>query len=455
MRVHILGIAGTFMAGIAVLAKQLGYEVSGSDANIYPPMSDQLAAQGIKLIEGFDVDIFNPMPDAVIIGNAMKRGNPCVEYLLNHGLPLISGPAWLAEHILQGRSVLAVSGTHGKTTTSSMLTWILEYAGLNPNFLIGGVPENFSVSARFTGSNFFVIEADEYDTAFFDKRAKFIHYRPRILILNNLEFDHADIYQSLAEIERQFQYLLRTVPAEGKIIAPKNDANLARVLQKECWTPIEYFALEQAADWSVNHLTADVSCFEVRHDGDEPSAVHWSLLGAHNVSNALAAIAAAYQVGVPIKTAAAALTEFKNVKRRLELRGIVRDIAVYDDFAHHPTAIQATIDALRGKVQQKRILAVLECGSYTMRTGVHQNTLADSLQGADVAYILRPKNADWDVDRSMHASTIPVKIFSEVDEIVQAIAKEAKAGDQILVMSNSGFAGIHQKLLAALAHSSS
>ena len=451
MRVHILGIAGTFMAGIAVLAKQLGHDVSGSDANIYPPMSTQLAQQGIKLTEGFDLSIFDPMPDAIIVGNAMKRGNPCIEYLLNNMVPLISGPKWLAEHILQGRWVLAVAGTHGKTTTTSMLTWILEYAGFKPNFLIGGVPENFGVSARFTGSDFFVIEADEYDTAFFDKRAKFIHYHPRTLILNNLEFDHADIYQSLAEIQRQVQYLLRTIAADGKIIAPKDDLHVAEVLQQECWTPVEYFALEQAANWSVKNLTADASCFEVYHNEAQQGVAQWSLLGAHNVRNALAAIAAAYQVGVPVKTALAALTTFKNVKRRLELRGVTaHNIAVYDDFAHHPTAIQATIQALRGKVQQKRMIAILECGSYTMRTGVHQNTLADSLQGADFAYILRPKQADWDLEQKMHHAAIPVHIFAEVDEIVQALAKEAKPGDQILVMSNSGFAGIHQKLLDTL-----
>jgi UDP-N-acetylmuramate: L-alanyl-gamma-D-glutamyl-meso-diaminopimelate ligase len=452
MRIHILGIAGTFMAGIAVLAKQLGYVVSGSDANIYPPMSDQLAQQGIHFSEGFDLGIFDPMPDAIIVGNAMKRGNPCIEYLLNKGIPLISGPAWLAQHILQGRWVLAVAGTHGKTTTTSMLTWILEYAGFEPNFLIGGVPENFRVSARFTGSDFFVIEADEYDTAFFDKRAKFIHYHPRTLILNNLEFDHADIYQSLAEIQRQVQYLLRTIAADGKIIAPKDDAHVAEVLRTECWTPVEYFALEQAAHWSGRNLTADSSCFDVYHNDQKQAAAHWSLLGAHNVRNALAAIAAAYHVGVPVQTALDALKAFKNVKRRLELRGVTaKNIAVYDDFAHHPTAIQATIQALRGKVQQQRIIAVLECGSYTMRTGVHQNTLADALRGADAAYILRPASAEWDLEEKMRSATMPVYIFSDVADIVHAIVQDARAADQILVMSNSGFSGIHNQLLAALA----
>jgi UDP-N-acetylmuramate: L-alanyl-gamma-D-glutamyl-meso-diaminopimelate ligase len=447
MRVHILGICGTFMGGIAVLAKQLGWEVSGSDANIYPPMSDQLVAQGIKLIEGFDVAQLQPMPDVVIVGNAMKRGNPCVEYLLNNNLPLISGPAWLAEHILNGRWVLAVAGTHGKTTTTSMLTWILEYAGFNPNFLIGGVPENFGVSARFTGSDFFVIEADEYDTAFFDKRAKFIHYHARTLILNNLEFDHADIYHSLAEIQRQFQYLLRTVAADGKIVAAKNEPYLAEVIATECWTPVEYFALTQDSDWSVQNLAADASQFDVYYQQAFQGTVQWSLLGAHNALNALAALAAAHHVGVPAQVSISALAEFKNVKRRLELLGVIDGVSIYDDFAHHPTAISATIEALRGKNHQGRLFAVLECGSYTMRTGVHQDTLAQALINADQAFILRPKQADWDIQAKMEQAPIPVRLFDQADDIVAALVATAQPGDQILVMSNSGFSGIHQKLL--------
>jgi UDP-N-acetylmuramate: L-alanyl-gamma-D-glutamyl-meso-diaminopimelate ligase len=448
MRIHILGICGTFMGGIAVLAKQLGHEVSGSDANIYPPMSDQLAAQGIKLIEGYDASQLEPFPDVVIVGNAMKRGNPCIEYLLNKNLPFISGPQWLYENILSKRWVLAVAGTHGKTTTTSILTWILEYAGFEPNFLIGGVPENFGVSARYTGSDFFVIEADEYDTAFFDKRAKFIHYRPRTAIFNNLEFDHADIYNSLAEIQRQFQYLVRTIPAEGKIIAPKEDKNLKAVFDKECWTPVEYVGPH--GNWLAENLAEDLSAFDVVYDGKVQGRVSWELLGAHNVHNALAAIAAAHHVGVPAKTAIEALSVFKNVKRRLELRGLVNEIAVYDDFAHHPTAIATTVEALRKKVGGAKILAVLECGSYTMRTGVHKDHLADALVKADQAYILQPKDLGWDLKASMEHASIPVKIFNQVDEIVDALKVQAKAGDQILIMSNSGFGGIHGKVLEAL-----
>ncbi len=449
MRVHILGICGTFMAGIAVLAKQLGYDVSGSDANIYPPMSDQLAAQGIKLIEGYEVAQLDPFPDVVIVGNAMKRSIPCIEHLLNKNLPFVSGPQWLYEHILKGRWVLAVAGTHGKTTTTSMLTWILEYAGYNPNFLIGGIPENFGVSARFSGSDFFVIEADEYDTAFFDKRAKFIHYRPRTAILNNLEFDHADIYNSLAEIQRQFQYFVRTIPSEGKIIALKADKNLQEVLHKECWTPVEY--LGEQGHWCAKNISTDFTAFEVISEGKSQGRVQWELLGAHNVHNALAAIAAAHHAGVPAKTAIEALATFKNVKRRLELRGVVNGISIYDDFAHHPTAITTTIDALRKKVGKEKILAILECGSYTMRTGVHRDHLAEALSQADHAYLLQPKDLTWNLAESVANANIPIEVFSTVDQIIQALKKATKPSDHILIMSNSGFGGIHTKLTQALA----
>ena len=448
MRVHILGICGTFMAGIAVIAKQLGHEVSGSDANIYPPMSDQLREQGIHLIEGFDASQLNPMPDVVIVGNAMKRGNPCIEYLLNHNLPLTSGPEWLAKNVLEGRWVLGVAGTHGKTTTTSLLTWLLEYAGMKPNFLIGGVPENFGVSARFTGSDFFVIEADEYDTAFFDKRAKFIHYRPRTLILNNLEFDHADIYQSLDEIKRQFQYLVRTLPEEGQIIAPKNDVNVMDVLARECWTPVKTFAVNAPADWSAT--TSSSNTFEIFLNDVLQAMGSSPLLGLHNLNNTLAAIAAAHHVGVPVSVSLEALAKFLNVKRRLELKGSISEIFVYDDFAHHPTAIDCTLEGLRSKVSNARILAVLECGSYTMRAGVHKENLANALHRADHAYVLKPKQATWDVTESLKSAPIRVECFDKADDIVQALLKEAKPGDHILIMSNSGFEGIHEKLLEGL-----
>ncbi len=450
MRVHILGICGTFMGGIAVIAKQLGYEVSGSDANIYPPMSDQLRAQGIQLIEGFNVAQLKPMPDMVIVGNAMKRGNPCVEYLLNHNLPLISGPEWLAQHVLRGRWVLGVAGTHGKTTTTSLLAWLLEYAGMEPNFLIGGVPENFGVSARYTGSDFFVIEADEYDTAFFDKRAKFIHYRPRTLVLNNLEFDHADIYNSLEDIKRQFRYLVRTIPEEGQIIASKNDINLADILAEECWTPVKYFAINARADWEAKIEGERISLFSVYLEDRLVGSGETPLLGLHNLHNTLAAIAAAHHVGVPVETSLQALADFKNVKRRLEQRGTVKDITIYDDFAHHPTAIECTLAALRTKVGNARILAVLECGSYTMRSGVHKERLADAIRVANRAYVLKPKQADWDLVGSLENASIPVETFDTVDQLVKAVGGEAMGGDQILVMSNSGFDGVHEKLMRVL-----
>jgi UDP-N-acetylmuramate: L-alanyl-gamma-D-glutamyl-meso-diaminopimelate ligase len=361
MHIHILGICGTFMGGVALLAKQQGHTVTGSDANVYPPMSEQLTQQGIRLFEGYEVkDLQKLQPDKIIIGNALKRGMPIVEYLLNENLPYTSGPAWLAENILLHRWVLAVSGTHGKTTTTSLLAWMLEVAGKKPSFLLGGVPENFGVSARLTDSPFFVIEADEYDSAFFDKRSKFIHYRPRTLIINNLEFDHADIFANLSEIQKQFQHLVRTIPSEGLIIAPSQTASIETVLEQGCWTKVIQFAGSAASDWQAKALVADHSRFEIYTEDKKQGEVAWNLIGQHNQHNALAALLAAQHAGVPIQEATKACASFKNVKRRLEIRGVINGITVYDDFAHHPTAISTTLQGLRHKVEKNRIIAVLE-----------------------------------------------------------------------------------------------
>ncbi len=446
--IHILGICGTFMGGVAVLAKQKGYVVSGSDANVYPPMSTQLEAQGIQLINGYDQEQFAQAPAQVIVGNALSRGNPAVEDLLNKNISYISGPQWLAENILRDRWVLAVSGTHGKTTTSSMLAWILEYAGLKPGFLIGGIPENFGVSARLGEGKYFVIEADEYDTAFFDKRSKFVHYHPRTLILNNLEFDHADIFPDLNAIEQQFHFLVRTVPGNGLIVSNKEDKNVNNVLEKGCWTKTTTFAGHEA-DWKIERATNDGSAFDVIYQNKNHGRVEWSLLGEHNVQNALAAIAAAHHVNVPVDVAIRALKEFKNVKRRLEVRAQIHGVTVYDDFAHHPTAIQSTLAGLRAKVGKERILAVVECGSNTMRLGVHKETLAPSLKQADQVFILRP-NKDWGVDAVAHQLS-PAGIISEnVDDLIKKITAQAKSGDHVVIMSNTGFGGLHEKLLKAL-----
>ncbi|MDH5183563.1 MAG: UDP-N-acetylmuramate:L-alanyl-gamma-D-glutamyl-meso-diaminopimelate ligase, partial [Gammaproteobacteria bacterium] len=379
MHIHILGICGTFMGGIALLAREMGHEVSGSDANVYPPMSTQLEEQGIRLMEGYDPSHLDPEPDMVVIGNAMSRGNPVVEYVLNRGLPYTSGPQWLAEHVLQGRWVLAVAGTHGKTTTASMLAWILEYAQLKPGFLIGGIPQNFGLSARAGEMPFFVVEADEYDTAFFDKRSKFVHYRPRTLVINNLEFDHADIFADLAAIQRQFHHLVRTIPAEGLIIHPQSETNVDEVLAQGCWTPLESFDLA-AGNWQANKLSSDGSRFEVWLEGKVLGEVDWALMGDHNVNNCIAAIAAARHAGVPVEHAINAMAEFENVKRRMEVRGEVNGVTVYDDFAHHPTAISTTLDGLRQRVGEQRIIALLEPRSNTMRMGVHKQELAASVK---------------------------------------------------------------------------
>ncbi|HEY9198021.1 MAG TPA: UDP-N-acetylmuramate:L-alanyl-gamma-D-glutamyl-meso-diaminopimelate ligase [Gammaproteobacteria bacterium] len=452
MHIHILGICGTFMGGIALLARAAGHEVSGSDTNVYPPMSTQLEAAGIALQEGYRGENLRPAPDQVVVGNALSRGNPAVEYMLDQGLAYTSGPQWLAEHVLKDRWVLAVAGTHGKTSTSSMLAWILEYAGLKPGFLIGGVPGNFGVSARLGETPFFVVEADEYDTAFFDKRSKFVHYRPRTAILNNLEFDHADIFPDIAAIQRQFHHLVRTIPASGLIVSNADEANLADVLAMGCWTPVENVTATAApAQWQARKFSADGSRFEVLCAGAAQGVVEWNQLGDHNVHNALAAIAAARHTGVPAPQAIAALAEFQGVKRRMEVRGVIHGITVYDDFAHHPTAIETTLAGLRGKVGAARILAVLEPRSNTMRLGVHRAAIAPALAQADRVWLYEPPDLGWDLGDVAQAAQPPTEVVAGIDALVAAVAAEARPGDHIVIMSNGGFGGIHGKLLAALA----
>jgi len=445
MHLHILGICGTFMGGLALLARELGFQVSGSDQNVYPPMSTQLEAAGIRL-ERYDPANLEPRPDRVVIGNALSRGNPEVEAVLNLGIPYLSGPRWLFEAVLQKRRVIAVAGTHGKTTTASMVAWILEEAGLRPGFLIGGVPVDFGRSARLGAGDCFVVEADEYDTAFFDKRSKFLHYRPRIAVLNNLEFDHADIFPDLAAIQRQFHHLIRTVPGNGRLIVAAEDDNLEAVLAQGCWTPVERFGFARG-DWQARLLAADGSRFQVCHQGSVVGEVGWDLVGRHNVGNAVAAIAAAAQVGVPPARAAAALSRFRGVKRRLELRGRVDGIAVYDDFAHHPTAIAVTLEGLRARIGDARLLAILEPRSNTMRLGVHADRLGSALAAADAVYLYAPADLDWDPRRVRHPR---LRVFSELDDLIQALVTDAHSGDHLLFMSNGGFGNIHQRALAAL-----
>jgi UDP-N-acetylmuramate: L-alanyl-gamma-D-glutamyl-meso-diaminopimelate ligase len=457
MHVHILGICGTFMGGIAAIAKAAGHRVTGSDKNVYPPMSTQLEALGIELIQGFDAAQIEPRPDVVVVGNVMTRGAPVIEALLESDIPYTSGPEWLAREVLSGVHVLAVSGTHGKTTTSSMLAWILEFAGLDPGFLIGGVPGNFSVSARLGGRKFFVIEADEYDTAFFDKRAKFVHYHPRTLILNNLEFDHADIYENLGAIQKQFHHLVRTIPGSGRILWNATDANLRATLAMGAWTPREGFAREAGAEiaWALDVPEgADFSRFVVMSAGTPVGTVNWRQLGAHNAENALAAIGAARHAGVPVAQSIAALGEFRGVKRRMELRGEVGGIAVYDDFAHHPTAIAYTIDGLRRKVGARRIVAVLEPRSATMKMGVHRETLGPSLAGADAVWMFAPPDLGWDAGAVVQSLGARGRVANSLDDLLRGLVADARQGDQVLIMSNGGFGGLHGKLLEALKNGS-
>ena len=447
MRIHILGICGTFMGGLALLARAAGHQVTGCDANVYPPMSVQLEAQGITLTEGYSAGQAALNPDLFVVGNAISRGNPLLEEILARGLPYVSGPQWLAEHILPGRWVLGVAGTHGKTTTTAMLAWILEAAGLEPGFLIGGVPQDFGVSARLTGSPFFVIEADEYDTAFCDKRSKFLHYHPRTMILNNLEFDHADIFSDLAAIETQFHHLVRTLPNNGLIVANGAEPALKRVLDRGCWTPVEWFNTPDG--WQAEP-DAKEGNFSVTLAGRELGCTSLALPGAHNRANALAALAAARHAGVSPDLALQALSRFKGVKRRLEVRGEVRGVAVYDDFAHHPTAIAATIAGLRGKVGKGRVLAVLEPRSNTMKLGIMKAQLPDSLADADAVFCYC-KNLGWDAQAALAPLGAKAQVFEDLSALVAALAAEARAGDRILVMSNGSFGGIHEMLLAAMA----
>ncbi|MGH8278504.1 MAG: UDP-N-acetylmuramate:L-alanyl-gamma-D-glutamyl-meso-diaminopimelate ligase [Gammaproteobacteria bacterium] len=453
MRIHIVGICGTFMGGLAALAQAAGHEVQGSDANVYPPMSTQLEALGIRLHRGYAAENLQPAPDLVLIGNALSRGNPEVEAILARGLPYISGPQWLAENVLRSHHVLAVAGTHGKTTTTSMLAWILQHAGLEPGFLIGGVARDFNLSARLGGGRYFVVEADEYDTAFFDKASKFLHYRPRTLVLNNLEYDHADIFPDLASIQTQFHYLVRTVPGNGRIVVNGNDAALKEVLARGCWTPRETFALDDG-DWSARHVADDGSSFTVCHAGKTAARVEWEQIGRHNVMNALAAVAAANHVGVHPSQAAEALIRFRGVKRRLEVRARVGGITVYDDFAHHPTAIAVTLDALRHRVGHARVIAVLEPRSNTMKLGVLRGALAGALQSADRVFVYQSPGVTWDVAEALQPLGARAQVGVDLDTLVDAIASELQAGDHVLIMSNGGFGGFHEKLIERLRRAS-
>ncbi len=462
MHLHILGICGTFMGGIAAIARQAGHQVTGCDANVYPPMSTQLEAQGISLIEGFAADQLSLKPDLFVIGNVVSRGNPLMEAILNAGLPYVSGPQWLGEQILQHHHVLSVAGTHGKTTTTAMLTWILEANGKNPSYLVGGVPNNFDVSARIgqvQGTRpLFVIEADEYDTAFFDKRSKFVHYRSSTAILNNLEFDHADIFSDLVAIQTQFHHLVRTVPGNGRLIVNGDEVALQEVMQRGSWSPVEYFGNQHPqATWSYESLEQD--SLLVKKQGQVIAQVNWDVLanvtGRHNQMNALAAIAAAEHVGISPEASATALATFKNVKRRLELVGQVNQMSVYDDFAHHPTAIATTIDGLRRRIGGQRLLAVLEPRSNTMKLGVMKQQLPDSLAQADLVFAYGAKEGKsalgWDLQEAMLPLGQKATTFDQLDTLVQAIKSVAMPGDHILVMSNGGFGGVHQQLLKALA----
>jgi len=450
---HLLGICGTFMGGIAVLARALGYRVTGSDRNVYPPMSTQLRSAGIELIEDYEAEQLALKPDLIVVGNVMTRGMPVIEAMLDRGLPYVSGPQWLAEALLHECWVVAVAGTHGKTTTSSMLAWVLDQAGLAPGVLIGGVPQNFGVSARLGARALFVIEADEYDTAFFDKRAKFVHYRPRTLVLNNLEYDHADIYPDLAAIERQFQHLVRTVPGSGRIICNARDAALARVLEAGCWTSVEKFN-RLAADgtlWSVrSSLGQDFTRFEVLYQGESAGVVSWSLMGAHNADNALAALAAARHAGVPLACGIEALSRFQGVARRMQLLGEIAGIRIYDDFAHHPTAIATTLEGLRQRLGRGRIVAILEPRSATMRRGVHQATLAGALGTADAIYLYAPADLGWDAGAAVRSLGTRAQVVSDLDALVATLARDLRAGDHAVIMSNGGFGGLHRRLLQAL-----
>jgi len=449
LHIHILGICGTFMGGVAVLARQAGHKVTGSDINVYPPMSTQLEAQGIDLMQGYKSEHLVDQ-DQVVVGNVMSRGNEAIEHVLNKNLSYSSGPQWLAENVLKDKWVLAVAGTHGKTTTSSILAWILDYAGLDPGFLIGGVPANFGISARLGGGTFFVVEADEYDTAFFDKRSKFVHYHPRTVILNNLEFDHADIFEDLNAIKKQFHHLVRTVPGEGLIVNNNDDKNVQDVLHKGCWSERADFASKGESQWMIDNVSSDGRSFDVFFKREKVGTVKSNLLGPHNRMNALAAIIAAQHAGVPVEQSVEALKEFKGIKRRMEVTGEANDITVYDDFAHHPTAITETLQGLRDAVGKAKIWAILEPRSNTMRMGVHKKQLAPSLELADEVVLYQPEDVDWDMQSVVECVKGPAKLERSIEGIVDLLAEQSLPGDHILVMSNGAFGGIHQKILDAI-----
>ncbi len=449
MHIHILGICGTFMGGIAAIASELGHKVTGCDTNVYPPMSTQLESMGIELMQGYLAEHLDPEPDLVVIGNACSRGNAAVEHVLDRNIPYTSGPQWLLDNLLKDKWVLAASGTHGKTTTASMIAWVLEYAGLSPGFLIGGVPQNFDISARASDSPFFVIEADEYDSAFFDKRSKFVHYHPRTLVINNLEFDHADIFDELKDIQKQFHHLVRTVPSNGLILTAADTPSIQETIDKGCWTPIETVN-GQDAYWQARLINNDGSHFEVLCENEVVGEVKWPLLGAHNVHNGLMAIAASRHAGVPVKHCIDGLCLFKTPKRRMELKGEINSIRLYDDFAHHPTAIATTLEGLRNSVGEQRIIAILEPRSNTMKMGNHKNELAQSLAQASQVYLMEPPNLTWDFAQVAQNCPAPAQVFCDINKIVDQVVEQSRPDDHILVMSNGGFGGIHDKLLSAL-----
>ncbi|MFC7367205.1 MULTISPECIES: UDP-N-acetylmuramate:L-alanyl-gamma-D-glutamyl-meso-diaminopimelate ligase [Vreelandella] len=454
MRLHIIGICGTFMGSLALLARELGHQVSGSDANVYPPMSTQLEEAGITLMVGYRAENLDDMPDLVVVGNALSRGNEEVEALLNSGLRYTSGAQWLSDYVLPGRKVIAVAGTHGKTTTASLLAWLLESAGLAPGFLIGGVPRNFGVSARLGGhASPFIVEADEYDTAFFDKRSKFVHYRPHIAVMNNLEFDHADIFPDLAAIERQFHHLVRTVPSQGHLLVADQQPALERVLEMGAWSPVEHFGCLSTSEWQLRLERDDGTRFQVLHvgpDGEEDGVVEWGLTGEHNARNALASLAAASRCGVDLARACAALARFQTPRRRQEVIGEVNGVQVIDDFAHHPTAISATLGGLRAATTKGRLLAVIEPRSNTMRLGALRTRLNDSVAEADAVFWFQPAGLDWSMEALVAEQGERSKLFSDIDELVNAVVIQASPLDRIVVMSNGGFEGVHQRLLNAL-----
>jgi len=450
MHIHILGICGTFMGGVAALARAAGYRVTGSDRSVYPPMSTQLASLGIDVTEGYEASQLDEAPDCVVVGNVMTRGMPVVEALLDSGLPYFSGPEWLARHVLADRWVLAVAGTHGKTTTASMLAWILEDAGLEPGFLIGGIPGNFGLSARLGLVPFFVVEADEYDTAFFDKRSKFVHYRPRTLVLNNLEYDHADIFPDLEAIKIQFHHLIRTVPGGGRIIVNAADRNLAEVLDRGCWTPTETFSSRGSpGEWQVRPCNRTCG-FDILDGGAQIGTVNWDLPGSHNQQNALAALLAARHAGVPVSAGAEALGRFAGVRRRMERRGRERGITVFDDFAHHPSEITATLDGVARMNREGRLVAVFEPRSNTMRMGVHRETLAAAFGAADLVYLFEPQDLSWDIRAVADDIGPGTVVCDEIGPLVQRLVSDLRSGDDVVIMSNGGFGGIHGRLLEAL-----